>query len=205
MFNYSERSPFLNFVNRLLDILLLNILWIVSCIPLVTIGAATTAVYAILLKMLTDEEGYILKSYVKEFRANFKKSTLLWLMQAAGIYILYLDWQIVLKTETPSIFLLIVSIISTFVVFAGFLYVYPLTARYDNTVKNTILNSLQLCFKYFVRTIILLFIIIFECAVFTWNTVLLIPGILIGPMIMFYTISATSRRIFLQTETEQDT
>ena len=51
MFNYSEKSPLLNFVNRLLDILLLNILWIVSCIPIVTIGAATTAVYAILLKM----------------------------------------------------------------------------------------------------------------------------------------------------------
>ena len=129
--------------------------------------------------MLTDEEGYIVKSYFKEFKANFKKSTLLWILHAAGIYILYLDWQIVLKTETPSIVLLIVSIISTFVVFAGFLYVYPLTARYDNTVKILFL-ILQLCFKYFIRTIVLLVIIAFEYAVFTDTA--LNSSILIGPI-----------------------
>ncbi len=202
MFNYNERSSFLNFINRLLDVLLLNILWLISCIPLITIGAATTAAYAVLFKMLTDEEGYIIKSYIKEFKNNFKKSTLLWVLNAAGLYILYLDWQLVTKVETPSIFLLIISIVSSVVVFTGFLYVYPLTARYENRVKDTILNSIQLSFKYFLRTIILLLIIVFEIVVFTWNTALLIPGILVGPMIIFYTISAASRKIFLEIEKE---
>ncbi len=203
MFNYNEKSKLLNFINRLLDILLLNILWIVSCLPIITVGAATTAAYSVLLKMLTDEEGYIARSFFKEFKLNFKKSTCIWILQAVLLYALYLDYQIVTKTETPSIVLLIISIISTVLVFTGFLYVYPLTARYENTVKNTILNSIQLSFKFFLRTIILILITVFEICIFTWNTALLIPCILIGPMIIFYTISATSRKIFLETEKKQ--
>lgn len=204
MFSYNEKSRLLNFVNRLLDVLLLNIVWLVSCIPLVTIGAATTAAYSVTMQMLTDEEGYIVKSYIKAFKQNFKKSTILWLLNASGLYIVYLDWQIVTKTETPSIVLLVISIISTVLITAAFLYVYPLTARYNNTVKNTILNSIQLCFKFFLRTLILLILIAFEIAVFTWNSAMIIPGLLIGPMIVFYTVSAGARTLFLKTEKEKD-
>lgn len=200
MFGYSEKNSFFNFINRLLDVILLNILWLITCIPIVTIGAATTAAYSITMKMLDDQEGYIIKSFFKEFKKNFKKATILWILNFIGLYILYLDWQIVVNIQAPPILLIIISILSSFFIFTGFLYVFPLTARYENTIKKTIINSIQLCFKYFLRTIILLIVVGFEVFIFSWNVPMIIFGICAGPMILMYTVSAVAKKIFFLTE-----
>jgi uncharacterized membrane protein YesL len=203
MFNYNERSPFFTFIGRLLDVLLLNFLWLISSIPIITIGASTTAAYSVLFKMLTDREGYIARSFYKEFKANFKKSTFLWILNLTGLYVLFIYWQIVTKTDTPSVILLIVTFLSTFFIFVAFFYVYPITARYDSNLRNTISNSTRLFFKYFIRTLALITIVVFEILLFLWNTPLLIIGVLIGPMVIFYTIAAAANYIFLDLEKKQ--
>lgn len=74
---FNSDSRFSIFMNRISDLFILNILWIIFSIPIITIGASTSALYSVDLKLLDSEEGYIIKSFFKAFKENFKKSTIL--------------------------------------------------------------------------------------------------------------------------------
>ena len=70
LFNYD--NPVWRFIGKLGDLIILNILWMITSIPIVTIGASTTALYYVTLKLVRDEDGYTIKSFFKSFRDNFK-------------------------------------------------------------------------------------------------------------------------------------
>lgn len=65
---FNMNSGFFKFINRLLDVLFLNFLWIICSLPIVTIGAATCAAFSISLKMVDDEEGYIGKAFLRNLK-----------------------------------------------------------------------------------------------------------------------------------------
>ena len=85
---FNMDNKFFVFMGRVADLILLNILCILCCIPIVTAGASITALYYVTLKMARDEESYIIRSFFRSFKQNFKQSTLIWiLMLAAGVLI----------------------------------------------------------------------------------------------------------------------
>lgn len=187
-------------MGRLVDICCLNILWIVFSLPVITAGAATLAAYSVALTMVDDEETYILKSFVRAFRNNFKQGTVLFLLTAAALYALYIDVQLVFKSEKPPVILCVVSIISIAVIFCIFIYAYPLTARYENTLWNNLRNSFSISIRYPLRTFIIFFVCAIEIIIFTFNMLMVIFGILTGPMILVYTVSTSAKHIFLKIE-----
>jgi len=199
---FSLDSKFMRFVDQLVDVVLLNLLWLVCCLPIITIGASTVAAYRVSMRMLDSEEGYIAKSFFKAFRANFVQGTMLWLLNAAAMYALYLDWQIILKSANPSIILILVSILSTVFIFCVFIYSYPLTSRYENTLKRILENSLIISVRYFVKTLILILVLALEVCLFMWNRPMQIIGALVGPMILIYTVSGISKRIFQKIDSD---
>ena len=67
-------------LTKICDMICLNVIWLICCIPIVTIGASTTALYSVLLKMVKNEEGYIFRSFFKAFKENFRQSTVIWLL-----------------------------------------------------------------------------------------------------------------------------
>ena len=81
IFNYD--NPIWRFIGKFCDIMILNVLWLICCIPVVTVGAATTAVYYVTLKLVRDEEGPTIRSFFKSFKENFKQATVLWLIMLA--------------------------------------------------------------------------------------------------------------------------
>jgi len=183
-------------MRRLTDVFLLNLVYLLFCLPIVTIGAATVAAYTVTIKMVDDEEGYIFRDFLKAFKANFPRGTLLWLLNAVAGYALYLDWQLAIKPDNPSVLVIVIGILSAAFIFAAFIYAYPLTARYDNTLRNTLENSVQICLKYFGRTLILLAVLALEIVLFVWNLPMMVIGVLVGPMILIYTVSGVSKRMF---------
>lgn len=88
---FSVDSPLYKFMNRLMDVFKLNCMWLLCSLPIVTMGAATTAAYTITLKMVKDEEGYIAGPFWKEFKANLKREVfsglLAWLQAMRYIWI----------------------------------------------------------------------------------------------------------------------
>ena len=77
---FEEGSPFIRFLNRMADLLIINLLTLLMCVPVITAGASLTAMHYVLLKMARDEEGYIVRSYFKSFKENFLQATGMWLI-----------------------------------------------------------------------------------------------------------------------------
>ena len=83
IFNYD--NPFWRFIGKFCDVMILNVLWVLCSIPVVTMGASTTAVYYVTLKLVRDEEGPTIRSFFRSFKENFRQATIIWLiMLAAG-------------------------------------------------------------------------------------------------------------------------
>ena len=77
---FSIEGKFFGAISRLGDLVILNILFLACSIPIVTIGASITAMYSVTKKMAEEREGYILKSFFKAFKENFRQSTVMWLI-----------------------------------------------------------------------------------------------------------------------------
>ena len=191
---------FWKFVNRLLDVLLLNILWLIFSIPIVTVGASTCAAFYVTLKMVDDEEGYVAKMFVKAFKENFKQGTLMWLFTAPCLYAAYLIWQVVIKSDDINFLIIAGAIVYTAVIAIVILYAYPIIARYKNSLKNIIKNAVGISMMYFKRTLLLLVLVALELFIIFWNRYTMIAGILIGPEFIIFTISAIAKKIFLNVE-----
>src|SRR5512142_1465659 len=149
IFSYGEGNKLLAFVNRLVDPVWLNLIWLAFSLPLVTIGASTVAAYSVALKLAGEEEGSIARSFLKAFRRDFGRATILWLLQAAALYALWLDWQLWTKSADPPLAIAIAGIATAGLALLTFSYAYPILARYESGVGRALLNSLRICFRYF--------------------------------------------------------
>lgn len=146
----------MNFLNKLGDMFILNVLYLISCIPIVTIGAATTALYYNTLKMAENREGYIWQDYRKSFRQNFKQATIIWMIMLAVIIVLGADALLLggMSEALGSVVALIVIVLGIFLIMAG-VYVFPVLARFDNTVMNTLKNALFMAVRHLPSTIVI--------------------------------------------------
>ena len=186
---FSVDSPFYRFLTRFMDVLKLNFMWILFSLPVITIGASTVAAMSVALKMVDDEEGYIGR-------------IVLGIIAIIGIYAVYLDFQFFNAIEGNPIMFLIIGIVSCYLIFTGLIYAFPLVARYENTLINTIKNSLDISRKYFGRTLFLAALLAFEYVIFNFNTTMLFFGIIIGPAFVIFTVASVSKRIFQEIEKE---
>lgn len=188
-------------LGRLCDFMLLNIMWIVCSIPLVTIGASTTALYTVMLKLVKNEEGYIVKGFLGAFKENFKKSTVLWLILAVIGIIIGIDSRVAaaMQSSMRTIFQ------SAFIIFAivwlcVVIYTFPLTARYENTVKNTLKNALILSVARLPYTVLMLIVTAGPIILTLLDTRTLLIGsalwIVIGVSLVAWVNSFFLRKVF---------
>lgn len=197
---FSIDGPLYNFFSRLLDMIKLNMLWFLFSLPVVTIGASTAAAFSVTLRMVDEREGYIAKQFWTAFKANLKQGIPAGLLNLFFVYALYLDFQLFHAVEGNPIIFLILGIVGSVMCFGYFIYTYALMARYDNTLLKTIKNSMDISVKYFGRTVMIAAVVAVEIIVFIFNTTTMFLGLLIGPAVIFLTISGPAMYIFRDIE-----
>lgn len=149
-------SPVMRFLNRMADLLILNILMIICCIPIITAGAAFTAMHYVILKMVRGEEGYLIKGFFKSFARNFKQATLIWLLMLLVIAVYVGDSLIFSYSGVTFPKPLVIAVVAVgAILFMISTYVFPLLARFDNTIKNTIKNAALLSFANLPKTLLM--------------------------------------------------
>ena len=79
---FSDSNPLIRGLTKLADLMWLNALFIVTSLPIITIGASTAALYYETMRIVAGEESYITKDYFRAFKENFKKATIIWLISA---------------------------------------------------------------------------------------------------------------------------
>ncbi len=136
----------------------LNVLWLIFCLPIVTAGASTTALFYVTLKIAKDEEGNITKSFFRAFCQNFKKATIIWLILLTLGIILALDGYIFYHMHSENALWTLGTAIF-FVALAAYaiilMYIFPLLARFENTVKAMFLNSIMLGMRFLLCTVLM--------------------------------------------------
>lgn len=125
-------NPVMQFITKIVYSVYLNVLWFICCIPVVTAGAATTALYYVTLKMAKNEEGGITKSFFKAFKENFKQSTIVWLILLALGIVLGIDGYVLWHMRFENAFWTIITAI--FLVAAAaylivVMYIFPLDRK----------------------------------------------------------------------------
>lgn len=201
---FSVDSPLYKFMSRLMDMFKLNCMWLLCSIPIVTMGASTAAAYTITLKMVNDEEGYIAGPFWREFKRNLKKGSILGMVGMVACYALYLDFQLFHAAKEHNVVFLVIGIVGIYLVYMHLVYAFPLLARYENSVVNTMRNSYSIAAKFLGRTVFLAALLAVEIGIFLWNTTTYFVGFLLGPACIILTISGFARSFFTIIEREND-
>lgn len=171
-------------LSRVFDLILLNILWIICSLPVVTIGASTTALYSVMLKMAANEEGYILRGFLDGFRKNWKQSTMVWMVLLLIGAVIGADFMIVRRmpgglgsaglvlTGAAAVIYLIETV-----------FVFPLIAKFENTTLHMMKNAILIPAARFPFMVLVMFLTGMCIALTFLNTMTILAGAVIWCLI----------------------
>ena len=158
LFNYE--NPFIQFLVRVGDLIILNVLFILCSAPVVTLGASLTALHRVTQNMLFEQEEPLLKAFFRAFRQNFKQSTLAWLVELVVIVSLVCDVLLVMAYFDGGLakaMYILVAVLAILVV-GVFSYLMPLIARYENGMRQQVNNAVVLAIIKLPKTLLLVFL-----------------------------------------------
>jgi len=149
---FSIDSKFSRFVNLVADMILLGLMWMCTSIPIVTLGASTTALYYVMTKRICNKEGYLFKDYFKSFKANFIQSTIIWIMLLLILIPFLFDFfwisgDFSLYTLPFKFALLIQLLIIT-------VFIFPIISRFEMPTKQLIKTSFFMANKHLATSIL---------------------------------------------------
>lgn len=146
---FNMENPVWQFMGRVADIMILSFLWVLCSIPIVTMGASTTALYYVTLKIAEKREGYIIRGFFKSFKENFLQATLIWIIILAGFVITIIDIRFFATQKgTINTIALVFFYAMLFLLLIANLYIYPVLARFANTTKRMFINTMIMAFSH---------------------------------------------------------
>ena len=153
-------GKFVKVLNRIADLVGLNLLAILFCIPIITIGSSITAVYGCIFRIQEKREGYLTKDFWKLFKECFRSSTIIYLVGVAVVAMLYLDYQI-FATDSRLDILQVLVVAGGILVAEIFTYAFPMESYFENSLKATVKNALLLGISNIPYTLLMLGINVF--------------------------------------------
>ena len=190
-------------MNKFLDLVFLTIYWLVSCIPIFTIGAATTSMYYTTQKVIKNDRGYVSGEYWRAFKENFKTATICWLIQLAlGLLFAeegYLCYQLWANGDALGwlwVLFLVLEILNVTVA----LVTFPYIARFDDRAKRVMKNALLITLLHLPKTILQVLLL----AVFVIAVIFFVPVILLAPAAYMLLSSFLLEKIFRKYMSPED-
>ena len=150
---FNPDNKFFSFMGRVADLMILNLLCIVCCIPVVTAGPAIAAMYYITLKMARNEESYVVKGFFHSFKQNLKQGIVIQIIMLLLGIVLAFDLYFCRMMSGQGAVYRIFSYI-----FVAALFVYPVLAKFFNTTKNLFRNSILMSIRHLPYTILMMVI-----------------------------------------------
>lgn len=142
---FNPENKFWNFMGKITDVACMSLLWLITSLPIVTVGASTAAFYSFTLDAVQDMEGGVWSSYFSAFRENFKKATGIWLLQLVLFVFLSVNlfaaWNFYLAKGILGLGLFSLALFGMIVCVCTGLYLYPILVSYDFPVKKVITDS----------------------------------------------------------------
>ena len=174
-------GPVFRLIARIIELIKLNIITIIFCLPIITIGAALTAAHYAVIKMYRNE-GYVIKNFWNSFKQNFFQSTWIWFL----ILVWFLLTSMVRFTfgDSANIIYLLVQgmmITVTIIVLFTIMWIFPVQARFVNSTLMVFVNAFRLSIRNIFKTIYMIMMHLLPSlllmASVRWMGIVLIIGI----------------------------
>lgn len=206
---FSMDGTLFRVLSKMADLMILNIIFLICCIPVVTIGASVTALSYVSLKSKDQEEGYVWKSFFRSFRQNFRQSTVIWLLLLALAAVLFMDFRLSGMMEgVMGQAVRIMAGIGGMIWLMLFLYAFPLQARFYNSIGGTMKNALLLALASFPKTLCMMAVAVGAVIVTFLNTYTLWYGMLVWLLLGFSLVAWVNSQflhgIFLKIMPEEE-
>ena len=141
----------MRFMMLITNLIALNVLWLLGCIPIVTAGASTVAMHTVLLSYINRKDDAVLKPFFRAFRENFRTVTPLWLMNLLVGAVMVAE--IVYLAAGAELWLKVVFGVLLLIYGVATSYLYPLLARYETTARQALLNSFMLPVRHLLSSV----------------------------------------------------
>lgn len=190
-------------ITKIVNLVVIDALWLIFCIPIITAGASTTAFYYTIQKNIKYNRGYTAQCFWDSFKENFKLSTGAWLIFLAFLVAFIFDIGIVeffaevgrIPTGLDTLFYILIVLVLLYAI-----WVFAYIARFENTFKNTLKNAAILAISSLPVSIVM-FLLITATGVIVW---LLPPAVLIMPGVCLWFISILTEKVFRRNMTEEE-
>ena len=190
-------------INKIIDSIILSLLFLLCCIPIFTIGASITSLYYTMLKVIENDRGYISSEFFSCFKKNFKQSTFIWLLLLIVYAFLGFDFIIMksaLSLGDASGYLYYVFLLLIALVTVWSLYFFPYIARFEDTTKNLLRNTSMIAILNLPWTILLALLF-----VFAWVLIYMCPAVSLVMPIMYHLFKVKIiERIFIKYMSPED-
>lgn len=189
-------NPVWRFMGKLVDMVLLTAIWAMCCLPVFTIGASTTALYYVTMKMASDIEGNIYSDFFRAFKSNFRQATVVWIiMSTLGLALAGSMWwyyRIDVPLAKAALPVLLIAAVLYLLVLA---YLFPLLARCDVTFVQLFNMAFVMSIKNFGWT---LFMIVCAVCVSAVGILIAAPILVIGAGLVAYIHGMILKVVFEQ-------
>ena len=163
---FSMDNLFFRTMGKFVILVWLNVLTLVFSLPIITAGASFTAMYAVTLRMARNEEGGITRGFINAFKDNIKNSTKVWIVMLAFIIFYALDINLIAQGILSEMgeYRIVVEVAVALVIYIFAMvidYIFPLLARYDASIRDTVKNAFKLVIAFFPRSFMMPIMYIF--------------------------------------------
>jgi uncharacterized membrane protein YesL len=193
---FNMENPIFSFLGKVCDVLFLSVIFVLFCIPVITIGPANTALYYATVKVIRRERGYLFREFFKSFKLNFKQGAILGIILTVMYVIiafdLYAAWTSLGGTNSVSSILFGIYIAIAIILLCFSLYIYPVLSRFEMPMKQLIKIVFFMSIKHLPSTIAML--VVQVAAIL--GVILIPPLIFIVPALVTLINSLLMERIF---------
>ena len=155
-------GPLVRGLTLITNVILLNTLFIITSIPLVTMGASVTALNTMLHRILKGDDSDVVYHYFRIFKSNFKQATVIWAALVVLSVLLFLNYSIFSNTNFLNVYGLLLLAPFGMLAILGVVILLPYVGLFENSLKASVINSFFVCILDPLRAILL---ILFNCAV----------------------------------------
>lgn len=163
---FDPESKLMQFLSRVFDLGLLNCLFLLCCIPVVTVGAASAAMYTVAFAMDTEREQGLIRTFFRGFKENFVQATVFWLGFVVFFALIFIDLSIV-GNSNGTTWTVITYVMITLLALGTMMYAYafPLISQFRGSLLMMLKNSLLISLAFLPRTLIVIFMNLFPLIV----------------------------------------
>jgi len=156
MKTFHYNTKLYQFLIKAMELVTINILWILCSIPIITIGASTTAKYDVLFRIFKGEDAHIARKFFKAFAANFKQATVITGILLVLAVVIFLDVRLLSRMDSSfEILGYVVAFAIGLITLSTCSYIFPWISRIDDKLANSIKNCFLISMKHLPRTCVI--------------------------------------------------